>query len=248
MSETAFSVRTVHLDLPAFAAAFGRRLHEAGVPTTAERAARFAEALALVRPVSRRRLYWTARAVFVSDSSQVKAFDSVFRAVLGARELEPEHDPEDLETAPAPPGGPPPRERESAQRHAGAAAAGASDVSPAPSRGREDRELDEVPVPVAASDEERLRSKRFDALEPGELALLYRLMTRLQVATPTRRTRRAERHRRGKHMDMRRTLRGSMRTAGDPIRLARRRGVQAEYERDIEGRPLASAAMPTCWG
>ena len=29
MSETAFSVRTVHLDLPAFAAAFGRRLHEA---------------------------------------------------------------------------------------------------------------------------------------------------------------------------------------------------------------------------
>ena len=123
----------------------------------------------------------------------------------------------------APPGGPPPRERESAQRHAGAAAAGASDVTPAPSRGREDRELDEVPVPVAASDEERLRSKRFDALEPGELALLYRLMTRLQVATPTRRTRRAERHRRGKHMDMRRTLRGSMRTAGDPIRLARRR-------------------------
>jgi uncharacterized protein with von Willebrand factor type A (vWA) domain len=78
-------------------------------------------------------------------------------------------------------------------------------------------------VPVAASDEERLRSKRFDAVEPDELARLYRLMTRLRIATPARRTRRAERDRRGERIDMRRTLRGSLRTAGDPIRLARRR-------------------------
>ena len=76
---------------------------------------------------------------------------------------------------------------------------------------------------MAASDEEVLRGKRFDALAPEELAQLYRLMGRLEVATPRRRTRRSERDRRGKRMDMRRTLRGSMRTAGDPIRLARRR-------------------------
>jgi hypothetical protein len=76
---------------------------------------------------------------------------------------------------------------------------------------------------MAASDEEVLRAKRFDALAPEELAQLYRLMGRLEVATPRRRTRRSERHRRGERMDMRRTLRGSMRTAGDPIRLARRR-------------------------
>jgi uncharacterized protein with von Willebrand factor type A (vWA) domain len=76
---------------------------------------------------------------------------------------------------------------------------------------------------MAASDEEVLRSKRFDALEPGELAELYRLMTRLRIATPLRRTRRAERGRRGEQLDMRRTLRGALRTGGDPIRLARRR-------------------------
>jgi len=40
MTGPAFSVRTLHLDLPAVAAAFGRRLHEAGVDTTADRAAR----------------------------------------------------------------------------------------------------------------------------------------------------------------------------------------------------------------
>ena len=80
-----------------------------------------------------------------------------------------------------------------------------------------------MPVPVLASDEELLRTKRFDALEPDELAGLYRLMTRLRIATPLRRTRRSERDRRGERIDMRRTLRGSLRTAGDPIRLARRR-------------------------
>src|SRR5581483_4858840 len=82
---------------------------------------------------------------------------------------------------------------------------------------------EDVPVPILASDEEVLRAKRFDALSPDELAQLYRLMTHMRVATPQRRTRRAERHRHGERIDLRRTLRGSLRTAGDPIRLARRR-------------------------
>ena len=78
-------------------------------------------------------------------------------------------------------------------------------------------------MPLAlASDEELLRRKSFDALEPHELAQLYRLMTRLELATPLRRTRRYEKGRRGERIDMRRTLRTSLRTGGDPIRLARR--------------------------
>ena len=49
-------------------------------------------------------------------------------------------------------------------------------------------------MPVAlASDEERLAGKRFDALDAAELAQLYRLMARLELATPLRRTRRHER-------------------------------------------------------
>ena len=50
---------------------------------TAERATRFADALALVKPISRRRLYWTARSVLVSDPTQVRAFDAVFFSVFG---------------------------------------------------------------------------------------------------------------------------------------------------------------------
>jgi len=68
----AFGVQTIELDLPAVAGAFGQRLHAAGVPMTPARLTDLARALALVRPISRRRLYWTARAVLVSDPTQVE--------------------------------------------------------------------------------------------------------------------------------------------------------------------------------
>jgi uncharacterized protein len=214
MSGPALSVRTLHLDLPATASAFARRLHEAGVPVTPERTARFAEAVTLVRPVSRRRLYWTARATFVTELSQVRAFDAAFAAVFGgARAADPEPDEVTAAGAPA----------ESGQgRPVPGAQAGAPGVQGGPDSGEADPAID-APVAMAASDEEVLRSKHFDALEPAELARIYRLMSRLDVATPRRRTRRAKRERRGEQLDMRRTLRGSMRTAGDPIGLARRR-------------------------
>jgi len=80
-----FRVETVHLDLPAVVGAFSQRLRVAGVPVTPERSAHFAQALTLTKPISRRRLYWTARAVFVSDSAQGTAFDGVFFSVFRRR-------------------------------------------------------------------------------------------------------------------------------------------------------------------
>jgi|HubBroStandDraft_6_1064221.scaffolds.fasta_scaffold07424_5 uncharacterized protein with von Willebrand factor type A (vWA) domain len=214
-----FRVRSLGLDLPAVASAFSRRLHDAGVPVTAERAAWFAQALAIVEPISRRRLYFTARAAFVSDRAHVRAFDHVFFRVFGA---EPVEEPSGLvpaaaETVPAPAD-----ERRRSAQGLGSPPSGGATRSDAATRSPGEVTHDEL-IPVLASDEEVLRSKRFDALEPDELAGLYRLMTRLRIATPPRRTRRAKRDRRGERIDMRRTLRGSLRTAGDPIRLSRRR-------------------------
>jgi uncharacterized protein len=213
-----FRVRTLGLDLPAVAGAFGRRLHDAGVPVTAERAGWFAQALAVVEPISRRRLYWTARAAFVSDRLQVPAFDDVFFSVFGAGSIEDPTGPVPAvpETAPAPAN----EQRRSAE---GLDSPPSSATRSDTSTGRRAEPTHDAPVPVLASDEEVLRSKRFDALDPDELARLYRLMTRLRIATPVRRTRRADRARHGERLDMRRTLRGSLRTAGDPIRLAHRR-------------------------
>ena len=200
------------------AGTFSRRLHDAGVPVTVERAAWFAEALAVVEPISRRRLYWTARAAFVSDRAQVRAFDDVFFSVFGAAPVDDPVGPVPAvrETEPAPANE---QRRSSEGLDAPPSGATRSDAST-----RDPAEVThDGPRPVLASDEEVLRSKRFDALEPDELARLYRLMTQLRIATPSRRTRRAERDRHGERIDMRRTLRGSLRTAGDPIRLARRR-------------------------
>ncbi|HTU84370.1 MAG TPA: VWA domain-containing protein [Solirubrobacteraceae bacterium] len=213
-----FRVRTLALDLPAVAGAFSRRLHDAGVPVTVERASWFAQALAVVEPISRRRLYWTARAALVSDRMHVGAFDEVFFGVFGSAPVEDPTGPVPAvpETEPAPAN----ERRRSAggldSPPSGATRSDASSGQPA------DLTHDE-PIPVLASADEVLRSKRFDALEPDELARLYRLMSRLRIATPVRRTRRADRARRGERVDMRRTLRGSLRTAGDPIRLAQRR-------------------------
>jgi uncharacterized protein with von Willebrand factor type A (vWA) domain len=211
-----FTVDTIELDLPDVAGAFSRRLHDAGVPTSAERAVRFAESLTLVRPISRRRLYWTARAVFVSDPSQVRGFDAVFFDVFGAGRVSEVSLDNEVEPVPAPP-----HERRRSDHKTnpvGPVPLGEGATSP-PGGGHELDPEREVAVPMAASDEEVLRDKRFDALEPDELAQIYRLMTRLRVATPVRRTRRARRDRHGERIDMRRTLRGSLRTGGDPIRM-----------------------------
>ena len=194
-------VETIHLDLPATAGAFARRLHDAGLPMTPARAADLARALELVRPIARRRLYWTLRSIAVTDPTHVPVFDAVFGAVFRGYATGAADDaPDDRRAAPTAPG----------QRGTD------------PSSGI--REGDEIEVPLAlASDEERLGEKRFDALEPHELAHLYTLMQRLRLDTPERRTRRHVRARHGARVDMRRTLRGSLRTGGDPIRLARRR-------------------------
>ena len=201
MAVTDFGVETIELDLPPLVAALSRRLRDAGVPVTPGRSADFADALTLVRPISRRRLYWTARAVFVSDPAQVDKFDAVFFSVFGShREAEDDDSEENIATRPVDRRTSPPSTSEE------------SDKDPA-----------ELEVPsLIASDEERLGQTSFDQLEPHELAQLYRLMSRLQLAAPPRRTRRYEKGRRGEHIDLRRTLRASLRTAGDPIRLARR--------------------------
>jgi uncharacterized protein with von Willebrand factor type A (vWA) domain len=217
-----FGVQTIHLDLAALAGSFGKRLRDAGLPVTPERSAEFARALTLTRPVSRRRLYATARAIFVCDRAERPTFDAVFGEVFGRG---PAPDAEEFDNA-----GTEPAHADSRAPEATAEQRAASDEqgrigSTAAGTAASDPSTDaaEVDVPLAmASDEEVLASKSFDALEPHELVRLYRLMSQLDLATPLRRTRRYDHQRRGQRIDLRRTLRGSLRTGGDPMRLARR--------------------------
>ncbi len=219
-----FRVETVHLDLPGVVGAFSDRLRLAGVPVTPEHSIHFARALSLVNPITRRRLYATARAVLVSDMAQLNAFDAVFFAIFGKPEDE-KFEPDEIQTVPAPPDERPKPKHKTQPKESREQQSGA-DMSSAAASDEDDEEDDggeAVEIPIAqASDEERLGHKSFDVLEPHELAQLYKLMTRLELATPKRRTRRKRRGRHGEHVDMRRTLRTSLRTGGDPIKLSRR--------------------------
>jgi uncharacterized protein with von Willebrand factor type A (vWA) domain len=223
--EAAFRLETIDIDLPPLVAALSERLRDAGLPVTPAHATDSARALALVAPITRRRLYWTMRAVFVSDQAQLKAFDAVFFAVFAQRLDAEDFEAQDAQTAAAPPDERPSTDHHSSPRDPSEQAPRRVPSTSAP-RDRESGEQaeDEIELPVAiAHDEEVLASKSFDALSPEELTQLYRLMSRLELATPLRRTRRSEAARHGERIDLRRTLRASLRSGGDPIRLARRR-------------------------
>jgi uncharacterized protein len=73
-----------------------------------------------------------------------------------------------------------------------------------------------------ASEVEQLREKSFSELTDEELDELGTLMRRVELAIPQRRSRRRQTARSGTP-DLRRTLRGSFRTGGEPLELAWRR-------------------------
>ena len=198
------------IDLPALATALAQRLRAAGVPTTPERASRFAQAVALVGPVRRSELYWTARSVFVSSQTQLPTFDRVFAAVFDPA-LEPDEERGDpyspsLSSLRASDRPPLPEARSVAGEEVEGSPEGMRGTASPSSEEEAEREI-EVPL-AAASEAERLRKKSFEALEPHELERIRRMMAALELAAPRRRSRRRRRARRGEHLDLRGTLRG----------------------------------------
>ncbi len=221
-----FAVEDLHLDLPAVVGAFSQRLHDAGMPVTPSQTQQYARSLVLTKPVSRRRLYWTTRAVFVTGFIQLPTFERVFREVFGTSAKEDSESDEEVELEPAPPKEESDNEEDQLdEEDLPDSGQGGTELNNASGDGDDDEEdADEQEIPIlSASEEEELSEKHFSALASHELAALYRLMVRLDLATPVRRTRRRKRGRHGEHMDMRRTLRNSLKTGGDPIKLARRR-------------------------
>jgi uncharacterized protein with von Willebrand factor type A (vWA) domain len=226
-----FKVVDFEVDLPGLASGFSQRLHDAGVPVTPSQTEQYTHALRLTKPVSRRRLYCTTRAIFVTGFQQVAAFDRVFAEVFGTRKRSINPDDYDVDMdeqtveqvdseSPDEMSDQNIMEREGGQ-DASSVNAGEDDDS---QDQQEDETEQEKLVPLQeASREEALSYKNFQALNAEELALLYKLMVRLQLATPERVSRRKQRGRHGEHMDMRRTLRKSLHTGGDPIVLARKR-------------------------
>ena len=76
----------------------------------------------------------------------------------------------------------------------------------------------EAPAPAAWSEVELLRERDFAELSDRERAQAVRLVRRIAIAGPMRRSRRTRPSRgRGHHPDLRRTVRASLRYAGEPV-------------------------------
>jgi uncharacterized protein len=73
---------------------------------------------------------------------------------------------------------------------------------------------------IVASDAEVLRHKDFTELTPEERRQIMALVRRLALIAPTRSSRRLRPAARGRRFDLRRTLRRSLRTEGEPFRRA----------------------------
>jgi uncharacterized protein len=97
------------------------------------------------------------------------------------------------------------------------AQAEAAMAMPGTEPGPEPRE--EALLGLMASDADALRHRSFAACTPEELAALRRIMARIRLTPPRRRTRRTRPAPAGPRPDLRRTIRESMRIHGEPARL-----------------------------
>ncbi len=180
---------------------FGRVLREAGLEVGPGRVSDALHGLDAVDLSRRDDVYWTLRQTLVSRMEDLEAFDRAFSAwFLRAPELAPPRVPE--------------------QARAQGARAGSRD-------GREQAEAGETEDRAPGwSPEELLRRKDFSDLSEDELARLRRLIAELAAARPLRRSRRLRRNPRGTNLDLRRMVRASLATGGDPAERAFRTRVE----------------------
>jgi uncharacterized protein len=191
---------------------FGRILRAKGLPVGTGRIVAFCRAVAALDPPSPDDLYWSARAALIGRIEDAQAFDAAFAEYFGGRPAALERvtpfEPEPTGSASPVDAGVDPDSR-------GVAPA----FSWAPSEDDDEAEGDSA-LRLVASEAEVLRGTSFDRLSEDEERQVGRLIRRIAAAAPRRVTRRLRPALKGRRLDLRRTLRRSLRTEGEPFRRA----------------------------
>jgi uncharacterized protein with von Willebrand factor type A (vWA) domain len=174
---------------------FGRILRQAGLEVGPGRIADALAGLDHVDLTHREDVYWTLRSNLVTRRDEIDVFDRAFRAWFLRAPLRPVEGPEPMPSPQVP-----------RRVH----------VDGPDEDGQEGGE--ESHEARGWSYEEVLRTKDFAAMTPDELERVRALIAEIAGGRPRRRSRRLRRHRRGRELDLRRTIRGSLGAGGDPIR------------------------------
>lgn len=187
-------------------------------------------ALTAVDCTSREDSRLALRAVLCSDRADLPRFDLAFQTVFGSGVSPTDHNPlEELGQI--------------------ARAALPRAAVPAGSLPEFQPPAESSTVPAAWSDVELLREKDFAQYTDAEMALAHELIARLARRGPTRLSRRTRpvRRRRGHQPDLRRVLRASLRTGGEPVhrhwRAPRRRPRPVVLVCDVSGSMTPYARM-----
>lgn len=183
---------------------FGRELRSEGLPLGSGELLTYCAAMAVLNPGDLLDLYWAGRSTLLTKHEQIPTYDRVFRKFyLG-------YDP----SIPDP-------MRKILQR---------SEIEneaiievPATEPGTRGRDEEEARLGLNASDIEIWRNKAFPACSEEELAALRRIIDRMRLIPPRRRTRRTRPTRSADRPDLRRTVRATMRQHGEPSELFWRR-------------------------
>ena len=207
---------------------FSRELRLAGLAVGSGDVVAYCSAMGALDPSDLLDMYWAGRTTLVTRRESIPVYDEVFRRFFVG-------------------GADPVREMLTLKAQVTAEAQAVLEV-PAVDPAASGQEQDEARLGLMASDAEALRHRSFAACTPEELAAVRRIMARIRLTPPRRRTRRTRKARSGRSPDLRRTMRESLRMHGEPAELFWRRrrvrlrplilildvsGSMAEYSRNL---------------
>ena len=173
---------------------FGRVLREVGLEVGPGRVADALRGLDVVDLTRQEDVYFALRQTLVARQDELDLFDRAFNAwFLRAPVLPP------VRTT----------DRPAEQQKIGESLSDASG-------GEEDEEMGD-PLELGASGHELLRDKDFAEMTPDEYRRVRRLIAAIAGNRPLRASRRRRSDPRGDRLDMRRLIRASLRTGGDPV-------------------------------
>lgn len=189
---------------------FGRALRAKGLLVGSGDILTYCNGMTSLDPTDLVDLYWAGRTTLITRRDDVVVYDEVFRAYFLANDS-------------------PMQKLLKIKAQSAAEAEAAFEIPSTAPEGKEQEE--EALLGLMASNIETLKHRSFEGCTREELEALRRIMARIKLTPPKRRTRRTKSARRGRRPDMRKTIRQSLRTHGEMVHLYWR-------ERRVRLRPL----------